>query len=90
MTLSFEEGHNIDYFYIEVNEKIDRAMGSLPRIDRPKVFRAAATDIPAFYINITLREGGGDFLRMSEFARDVIAKRIEQLPEAGPRNARFW
>ena len=81
MTLSFEEGHNIDYFYIEVNEKIDRAMGSLPRIDRPKVFRAAATDIPAFYINITLREGGGDFLRMSEFARDVIAKRIEQLPE---------
>ena len=81
MTLSFEEGRDIDYFYIEVNEKIDRAMGSLPRIDRPKVFKAAATDIPAFYVNITLREGGGDFLRMSEFARDVIAKRIEQLPE---------
>lgn len=81
MTLSFEEGYKIDYFYIEVNEKIDRAMGSLPRIERPKVFKAAATDIPAFYVNITLREGGGDFLRMSEFARDVIAKRIEQLPE---------
>lgn len=81
MTLSFEEGRDIDYFYIEVNEKIDRAMGSLPRIDRPKVFKAAATDIPAFYVNITLRDKGGDFLRMSEFARDVIAKRIEQLPE---------
>ena len=81
MTLSFEEGRDIDYFYIEVNEKIDRAMGSLPRIDRPKVFKAAATDIPAFYINITLRDRDGDFLRMSEFARDVIAKRIEQLPE---------
>ncbi len=81
MTLSFEEGRDIDYFYIEVNEKIDRAMGSLPRIDRPKVFKAAATDIPAFYVNITLRDRGGDFLRMSEFARDVIAKRIEQLPE---------
>ena len=81
MTLSFEEGRDIDYFYIEVNEKIDRAMGALPRMDRPKVFKAAATDIPAFYVNITLREGGGDFLRMSEFARDVIAKRIEQLPE---------
>lgn len=81
MTLSFEEGQDIDYFYIEVNEKIDRAMGSLPRIDRPKVFKASATDIPAFYINMTLREEGGNFLRMSEFAQDVIAKRIEQLPE---------
>ena len=81
MTLSFEEGQDVDYFYIEVNEKIDRAMGSLPRIDRPKVFKASATDIPAFYINMTLREEGGNFLRMSEFAKDVIAKRIEQLPE---------
>ena len=81
MTLSFEEGQDVDYFYIEVNEKIDRAMGSLPRIDRPKVFKASATDIPAFYINMTLREAGGNFLRMSEFAKDVIAKRVEQLPE---------
>lgn len=82
MTLSFEEGKDIDYFYIEVNEKVDRAMGSLPRIDRPKVFKASATDIPAFYINMMLRgEGGEGFLRMSEFAEDVIAKRIEQLPE---------
>ena len=81
MTLSFEEGQDVDYFYIEVNEKIDRAMGTLPRIDRPKVFKASATDIPAFYINMTLREEGGNFLRMSEFAKDVIAKRIEQLPE---------
>ena len=82
MTLSFEEGQDIDYFYIEVNEKIDRAMGSLPRIERPKVFKAAATDIPAFYVNMSLREGSAEgFLRMSEFAEDVIAKRIEQLPE---------
>ena len=42
MTLSFEEGQDIDYYYIEVNENIDRAMGSLPRIDRPKVFKASA------------------------------------------------
>ncbi len=81
MTLSFEEGQDLDLFYIEVNEQIDRAMGSLPRIDRPKVFKAAATDIPAFYINMKLRDEGGNFLRMSEFAEDVIAKRIEQLPE---------
>lgn len=81
MTLAFEEGGDIDYYFIEVNEKIDRAMGSLPRIERPKVFKASATDIPAFYINMTAREGAGDFLQMSEFAEDVISKRIEQLPE---------
>lgn len=81
MTLSFEEGRDIDYFYIEVNERIDRAIGSLPRIDRPKVFKANATDIPAFYIHMTLRDPDGNFLRMSEFAQDVIARRIEQLPE---------
>jgi len=81
MTLSFEEGQDIDYYYIEVNEKVDRAMSSLPRIDRPKVFKASATDIPAFYINVSLREEGSDFLRMSEFVEDVISRRIEQMPE---------
>ena len=81
MTLTFEDGGDIDYFYIEVNEKIDRAMGSLPDIDRPKVIKASATDIPAFYINMTMKDGAGDFLRASEFAEDVIARRLEQLDE---------
>ena len=36
--LKFEYGANIDYAFIEVNEKIDRAMNSFPRnIDRPRV-----------------------------------------------------
>lgn len=94
LTLSFEEGQGIDYLYIEVNEKIDRAMSSLPKIDRPKVLKASATDIPAFYINITLKDSvetavsdpilfpaSDKFLELSDFARDVIVKRIEQLDE---------
>ena len=95
ITMTFEEGQDIDYFYIEVNEKIDRSMSSLGGISRPRVFKASATDIPAFYINMTLSEdtppsGGRDavlypagenFSRMSDFARDVITKRLEQLPE---------
>ena len=80
ITLTFEEGRDIDYFYIEANEKVDRAMSSLPKMDRPKVFKASATDIPAFFMNISLREGG-DFRHLSEFASNVIARRIEQLPE---------
>lgn len=80
ISLTFEEGQDIDFLYIEVNEKIDRAMSSLPDMDRPRVFKASATDIPAFYINVTVGEGGS-FLEMSDFVRDVIAKRIEQMDE---------
>ena len=54
--LKFEYGTNIDYAFIEVNEKIDRAMDFLPRtILRPKVIKANATDIPVFYLNLTLK-----------------------------------
>ena len=95
ISLTFEEGQDVDYYYIEVNEKVDRAMSSLPRISRPKVFKASATDIPAFYINMTLGDASAatraedkvlypvsdEFRQMSDFARDVIAKRLEQLPE---------
>lgn len=77
--LTFNHGSDIDYLFIEVNEKIDRSMSSLSGISRPKVLKASATDIPAFFVNIT--SAGEDFTRMSRFARDVISKRIEQLPE---------
>ena len=54
--LGFEYGANIDYAFIEVNEKIDRAMNNLPRnISRPRVIKANATDIPVFYLNLTLK-----------------------------------
>lgn len=78
--VEFDEGQDMDLSYIEVNESIDRVMGGLPRVDRPKVFRAGATDIPAFYLNVTLKDGR-DFLELSEFAEDVISRRLEQLPE---------
>lgn len=77
--LTFNHGSDIDYLFIEVNEKIDRSMSGLGDIARPKVLKASATDIPAFFVNIT--SAGEDFTRMSRFARDVISKRIEQLSE---------
>ncbi len=105
--LTFNHGSDIDYLFIEVNEKIDRSMSSLGDIARPKVLKASATDIPAFFVNITslpVEAPGRDrslslskrtdlddqtdlfpvtesFSQMSRFARDVISKRIEQLPE---------
>ena len=51
--LTFDYGSDIDYLFIEVNEKIDRTMPSLPQIDRPRAIKANATDIPAFYVNVT-------------------------------------
>ncbi len=76
--LTFSHGVNIDYLFIEVNEKIDRAMSSLPNIPRPKVIKASASDIPAFFINVTAE---GDFGDLSGFTEEVVAKRIEQLKE---------
>ena len=81
IVLDFEAGEDVDYLYIEANEKVDRALASLPRIDRPKVLKTGASDIPAFYLNITGKEAGTDFLGLSDFAGDVIVRRIEQLPQ---------
>jgi len=53
--LSFDYGVNTDLAFIEVNEKIDAAMNRIPRdIDRPRVIKASATDIPVFNLNLTL------------------------------------
>ena len=56
--VSFNYGTDIDFAFIEVNEKVDRAMSYLPRsIGRPKVIKASVGDIPVFYLNLTLKQG---------------------------------
>lgn len=89
--LSFDYGVNINLAFIEVNEKIDAAMGNLPReVERPRVIKASATDIPVLYLNLTLHDSIADnqqsldttrFLDLCEFAESVIKRQIEQLPE---------
>lgn len=87
--LSFDFGTNTDLAFIEVNEKIDAAMNYLPKdTDRPKVIKASATDIPVFYLNLTLKTDSAyeetdqqAFLDLCEFSESVIKRRIEQLPE---------
>lgn len=78
ITLTFNPGCNMSLSFIEVNEKIDRAMGSMPKdMERPRVMKTGALDIPAFYVDIT----GGKPEQTSRLVRNVISKRIEQLPE---------
>lgn len=93
--MKFEYGANVDFAFVEVNEKIDRAMNYLPReIERPRVIKARATDIPVYYLNLTLKQKietpasnnelfpvPQQFVELSEFAGNVIRKRLEQLPE---------
>ena len=74
--LSFEYGADTDLSFIEVNEKIDAAMSYLPReIERPRVIKASATDIPVFNLDLTLRGDSAykqtdivKFIELSEFA----------------------
>lgn len=82
--LNFDFGTNTDLAFIEVNEKIDAAMNYLPReVERPRVIKASATDIPVFCLNLTLKTGDSEaaFLDLCQFAETVIKRRIEQLPE---------
>ncbi len=80
--LSFAYGVDTDLASIEVNEKIDATMGSLPRdISRPKVIKANATDIPVFYLHLTEKEYSDNFQQLCILARQVIQRRIEQLPQ---------
>ena len=87
--LEFDYGVNTDLAFIEVNEKIDAAMNSLPKeAKRPKAIEASATDIPVLYLNMTLRDNEpytepdeAQFLQMCDLADNVVRRRIEQLPE---------
>ncbi|MFC0878292.1 efflux RND transporter permease subunit [Saccharicrinis sp. FJH2] len=79
-------GTNLQYAYLDVNEKVDAIMQGMPReFERPKVIKASATDIPAFYLSVSMKQAfsGNEerFFELSQFCESVIKKRIEQLPE---------
>ena len=79
--MTFEPGSNVNLLFIEVNEKVDRAMNQMPKeMERPKVMKASAMDIPAFFLDLTPADSSR-FAQLSKFARNVVVKRIEQLPQ---------
>ena len=92
--MEFDFGVNTDLAFIEVNEKIDAVMNSLPKeIARPKAIKASATDIPVLYLNMTLKgdrpysaTNEKEFLDMCNLAENVVKRRIEQLPEVAMRS----
>jgi multidrug efflux pump subunit AcrB len=82
VNLTMDYGVNTDLAFIEVNEKIDGAMNSMPKtITRPKAIKSSATDIPVLYINMTCKGTDEQFLEISEVAENTVRRRLEQLPE---------
>jgi len=84
--MTFEYGADADYIFIDVNERVDRGTAGWPQSEeRPMIARASATDIPAFFINVSLKKGQNTgsqrFMEMSDFTRQVIVRRLEQIPE---------
>lgn len=87
--MEFDFGVNTDLAFIEVNEKIDATMNSLPKeAEPPKAIKASATDIPVLYLNMTLKNNRAyeemdeqQFLTLCELAENVVKRHIEQLPE---------
>lgn len=87
INLTMNYGENTDLAFVEVNEKIDAAMNSLPRgIRRPKAVKTSATDIPVVYVQLTLKDNKStdadkDFIELCDVASDIVRRRMEQLPE---------
>ena len=84
ITLEFGHGTNTNLAFIEVNEKVDQATGSLPPgLERPRVLKANVTDIPVFHLSIFEKKNqqGSPSTELTELARNTLRRRIEQLPE---------
>lgn len=84
VSLTMDYSVNTDLAFIEVNEKIDGAMNSLPKsMSRPKAVKASATDIPVVYLQMTSKTGNHEpqFSDISRIADNIVRRRLEQLPE---------
>ncbi|MDH6357838.1 efflux RND transporter permease subunit [Parabacteroides sp. PF5-9] len=72
--LSFDFGTDTDLAFIEVNEKIDVAMNYLPRdMERPRVIKASATDIPVFCLNLTIKTENENIKDNGQWAMDNVS-----------------
>ena len=83
--LRFNYGTDMSMAFIEANEKVDLTMDRLPRdVQRPTVSKSGIADIPVFRLNITPKGGAatpGRMAELSSFVREIVRRRIEQLPE---------
>jgi multidrug efflux pump subunit AcrB len=57
LRMRFNYGTDLNYAFIEVNEKIDQTMNGMPKeVERPRVVKASVGDIPVYYINLRIKD----------------------------------
>jgi multidrug efflux pump subunit AcrB len=79
LNLTYDYGTRMDLAYVEVNEKIDRLMNSMPAgILRPEVIRINTSDIPIVRLQINPKTQS-NYLQTSLLVEKVIKKRLEQI-----------
>lgn len=77
--LTFDYQTKMELAYIDVNEKIDRLISSMPAdLPRPQVIRINTNDIPIVRMQVIPKEGT-DYSQVSLLVDNVLKKRIEQL-----------
>jgi multidrug efflux pump subunit AcrB len=82
--LRFNYGRDIDYAFLEVNEKVDLSLSQIPEgVSRPRVVRASAGELPAFYLSLSYQQsdslGSSSMVELSDFADQIVRRRLEQL-----------
>ncbi|WP_298512193.1 efflux RND transporter permease subunit [uncultured Kordia sp.] len=76
--LYFAYGTDVDYAFIEVNEKIDRILSALPKeISRPKLIKSNPSDIPLCYVHIPYPKNSSQ-IAFSNYIKNSVRKRLEQ------------
>lgn len=77
VTLEFYWGRNMDYAALSVREKLDDIRTLLPeRAERPQVLRLDPSARPIMEV----AAGGVETGRLTELSRQIIRRRLEQLP----------
>lgn len=82
--VKFIYGIDIDYAFLELNEKVDQSLNNLPvGARRPRVVKSSASELPAFYISLTYKNISDTLeesqIQLSEFADKIVRRRLEQL-----------
>lgn len=81
--IHFVYGWDMEKAFIETNEKVDLSINDIPReLARPRVIKTLAEDLPVYLLSLRHKQQlGSSFLDLSEFAREVLRRRLEQLEE---------
>lgn len=81
ITLKFKYGTRMNYALLNVNEKIDQLLPSLPNIVRPTITKYSLADYPTLYLAVHPVADPSEtaFLEASKFVENGLKNQLEQL-----------